>query len=119
MTSITLKGSPVSTNHVYATMCRGNYPNRYMTTKGKTRKEAYQWEARQQWKKQPIKGDVEVIVRLYFGTKRKCDWDNFHKISQDALTGIVWVDDSQIQRATVEKYYDKQNPRTVIEVFEL
>ncbi len=119
MKTLTLKGSPVSTNTVYATMCRGNYPSRYMTNRGRDRKEAYQWEARQQWKGQPIKGDVELIIRLYFKTKAKSDWDNFHKISCDALTGIVWIDDSQIIRATVEKEYDKENPRTEIEVYDL
>jgi hypothetical protein len=27
-------------------------------------------------------------VTLYFGTKRKADWDNFHKLSCDALPHI-------------------------------
>ena len=113
---ITLKGNPVSTNNVYATLCRGNFPSRYMTKRGKDRKTAYQWEAKSQWKNKPLEGDVELVIRLYFETKRKADWDNFHKISCDALTGIVWNDDSQVQKATVLKMYDKQNPRTEIEI---
>jgi Holliday junction resolvase RusA-like endonuclease len=32
----------------------------------------------------------------------------------DSLTGIVWDDDSQIMRATVEKHKDKQKPRIEI-----
>jgi hypothetical protein len=37
-------------------------------------------------------------VTLYFGTKREADWDNFHKLSCDALNGIAYDDDSQIRK---------------------
>jgi Holliday junction resolvase RusA-like endonuclease len=37
----------------------------------------------------------------------------------DALTGIVWLDDSQIQTAHVSKYYDKDNPRIELTIKEL
>ncbi len=87
-----------------------------MTPKGKALKEAYGWEAKKQWKFAPIEADVNVKIEIFFGTKRKCDWDNFHKLSMDALTGIVWVDDSQIQGAMVKKNYDKDNPRIEIEI---
>jgi hypothetical protein len=30
-----------------------------------------------------------VSVRFFFGTKRKADLDNFNKLWQDALSGIV------------------------------
>jgi transposase len=59
----------------------------------------------------PLKGDVEVFITLFFGTKRRADWDNFHKLSCDALSGIVYEDDSQIRRATVALAYDKRRPR--------
>ncbi len=52
-------------------------------------KEQYYWEASAQWKGKPLEGDAEIDIALYFGTKRKTDWDNFHKLSMDALTGIV------------------------------
>ena len=32
----------------------------------------------------------------------------------DALTGIVWEDDSQIVEAVVRKNHDKEQPRIVI-----
>lgn len=47
---------------------------------------------------------------------RKSDWDNFHKLSMDALTGIVWADDSQIVEANVRKEYDPKKPRIEIVV---
>jgi Holliday junction resolvase RusA-like endonuclease len=53
-------------------------------------------------------------ITLYFGTKRKADLDNFNKLSLDALTGIAYVDDSQIARLTIERAYDKLKPRIAI-----
>ncbi len=86
----------------------------YMTKEGKELKEAYQWQAKSQWKDKPIAGAVKLEIALYFGTKRKGDWDNFHKLSCDALTGIVYEDDSQVESALVTKHYDKQHPRIEI-----
>jgi Holliday junction resolvase RusA-like endonuclease len=67
-----------------------------MTAEGKALKEQYQWEAKAQWKGKPLEGDIEVSITLYFGTKRRADLDNFNKLSLDALTCIVYVDDAQI-----------------------
>ncbi len=116
---ITLKGEPKSSQNMYKMTCRGKFATMYMSKEGKDLKESYQWQAKSQWRKKLIKCDLEIEITLYFGTKRKSDWDNFHKLSMDSLTGIVWEDDSQIQRAVVEKRYDKLNPRIEIEVFPL
>lgn len=86
-----------------------------MTKKAKDRKKQYQLEAKSQWKKNPLTTDTFIDIILYFGDKRKRDWDNFHKLSMDSLEGIVLQDDAQIQEATVHKEYDKENPR--IEIF--
>lgn len=116
MISLTLKGSPRTTNTLYATMCRGNFPTRYMTAEGKTLKEDYKWQAKSQYKKKPLKGELEVWTTLYLKTKRKADIDNFNKIYFDALSGIVWEDDSQIVEHHVSKRYDAKNPRIEVEV---
>lgn len=113
---LTLKGNPRSTNTLYRTMCRGNFPTRYMSPEARALKENYQWQAKKQYRAKPLTGEVEVWIELHFGTKRKCDWDNFHKLSLDALTGIVWADDSQIKKASVEVFYDKENPRIELEI---
>jgi hypothetical protein len=39
---------------------------------------------------------VSVDLCFFFGTKRKTDLDNFNKLWQDALSVIVYEDDSQI-----------------------
>lgn len=85
-----------------------------MSAVGKALKESYQWEAKAQWRKKPFEGDIAVDIILYFGTKRRSDLDNFNKLSLDALTGIVYHDDSQICELRITRGYDKQNPRIEI-----
>lgn len=46
------------------------------------------------------------------------DADNYLKGIMDGLTGIAWVDDSQVIRVTCEKSYSEQ-PRAVIEIEEI
>jgi len=116
MKKITLLGEPLSTSSIYKSHSKFGHPVVYMTTKGKALKESYQWQVKSQWKSKANTDPVEVCISLYFGTKRKCDWDNFHKLSMDAMSKIVWEDDSQIIRSVVEKFYDKQNPRIEVEV---
>lgn len=116
LVKIVLLGEPKSTQTIYRSACNGRIPTRYMTAEGKGIKEAYQWETKAQWKKKPLAGDVELSVTFYFGTKRKADLDNFNKLWADALTGIVYEDDSQICKLTLMRGYDKVRPRIEIEV---
>lgn len=116
---ITLLGEPRSTQNCYKYACRGGYLRGYMKSECATQKEDYEWQVRSQWKHTLISGPLELTIHLYFGTKRVSDWDNFHKLSMDALTGIVWEDDSQIQIAHVYKEYDKELPRIEIMITEL
>jgi Holliday junction resolvase RusA-like endonuclease len=116
---ITLLGEPKSTQHIYGQSCRGGYAVKYMTEEGKSIKEAYQLQARLQYKGKLLTDDIPMItVGLFFSRKGKRDWDNFHKLSMDALTGIVWEDDSQVQTALVKKAFDKHNPRIEITIHE-
>jgi Holliday junction resolvase RusA-like endonuclease len=110
---IVLNGNPISTNNCYKNV-RVNI--RILSDKARTLKEDYQWQLKKQWKYEPLDEPLEISIKIYFGTKRNYDWDNFHKLSMDSLTGIVWVDDSLIQKATVQKFYDKENPRIEIEI---
>lgn len=116
MTRVVLKGEPRSTSHIYKSACRGKFPSVYMSVEGKALKESYQRQAKSQFKRKPLARELEVWVTLYFGTKRKCDIDNFCKILLDSLTGIVWVDDSQIVELHTSKRYDKKEPRIEVEV---
>jgi len=84
-----------------------------------------------------LEGALEMTVRAYFQIPKsasqkkavemqegkirpttKPDWDNVGKIISDALNGLAYRDDSQIVRATVEKYYSDE-PRVEIEIQEI
>lgn len=89
-----------------------------MSKEGKDLKTAYQWEAKAQWRNEPVLGtaDIKLEVTFFFGTKRKTDLDNFNKLWQDALTGVVYMDDSQICDLHLRRDYDKAQPRIEITV---
>jgi Holliday junction resolvase RusA-like endonuclease len=86
----------------------------YLIKEGKALKESYQWEAKSQWRTPRLQGPVALSVRFFFGTKRKADLDNFNKLWQDALSGIVYDDDSQIAELHLYRDYDKARPRIEI-----
>jgi len=119
MINITLLGEPLSTGSIYKSICRGKFASVYMSTQGKALKESYQWQAKAQYRGLPLDGQLKVEMELYIGTKRKCDIDNFNKLCFDALTGTVWVDDSQIQQLTIKKGYSKENPRITMKIEQL
>lgn len=110
---IILTGTPISTQNAY-----GQHGKiRYLKPNARLRKEEYQWQAKSQWRGKKLDYELFIIVDIFFQDKRVRDWDNWHKISMDALTDIVWVDDSQVQESLVIKNYDKENPRIEIEIF--
>ena len=109
--TIILSGEPKSTQHIYRATCRGGFASTYMTPEGKALKEQYQWEAKVQWKGEPLTGDVALTVRFFFATKRRRDLDNQNKLILDALTGIAYGDDSQIAELHLVRDYDPARPR--------
>ena len=46
-------------------------------------------------------GDCGLLVRCYFPDGRRRDGDNVLKSVQDALNGLLWIDDSHVTVATV------------------
>ena len=114
-----LKGKPISTNSIYRYTCRGKFPAMYMTKDGKELKESYQWQLKNQFKNKPFKNDVGLQVDLFFNNNRKNDIDNFQKILQDSMNGIIFDDDSQIQELTIRKNIDKKFSRIEVEIYEL
>ena len=107
------KAKPISTQHAYGQ--RGVI--RYMKKVAKATKDSYIRQARSQYKWVPMSWIIHIAIKLYFGDKRKRDWDNWHKISMDSLSWTVFIDDSQIKYATVEiMEMDKENPRIEIDI---
>lgn len=115
---IILKGQPKSTNNIYKSTCRGKFASVYMSADGKSLKEDYQWQVKSQWKSKPLKGDIGLDIDLYFKDKGKHDIDNYNKLVLDAMSDIVMLDDNQIIELTLRKYYDKNDPRVEIEIYE-
>lgn len=112
MDKIVLSGSPLSNQHIYANT--GN--RRYMKKKAKERKEQYYWEAKSQWRKKVRTSVVGIDLVLVFGDRRRRDIDNYCKLPLDALEGVVYTDDKQIDSLNIEKTYDKEEPRIEIYV---
>ena len=56
-----------------------------------------------------------VVNELPLHTKRP-DVDNLLKLVKDALTGLMWVDDRQVQIGGCFKIYSHK-PRTEIEIY--
>ncbi len=113
---IILKGKPISTQHAYGQSGK----IRFMTPDAKSLKNSYILQARYQYKGLPLKTLLSVYIRVYFWDKRVRDWDNYHKLSMDALTGIIYDDDSQIKLATIQiMEVDKENPRIELIIDEL
>ena len=55
-------------------------------------------------------GLITIELQFFLSDRRRKDWDNLSKGVCDALNGIVYKDDSQIERATIEKAYSKDEP---------
>ena len=109
MAMITLTTMPVSTNAMY----RGG--PRYLTEKARATKEAMGWEVKKAWSKPPLTGAVRLKIALYWPDMRRHDIDN-NKALFDALTGILYEDDSQITELHLSKHFDKANPRVELEI---
>ena len=77
----------------------------------------FEQECGQYIPKEFMNGDLDVEVNFYFPTKRRADVDNFAKSLLDTLVKYrLMNDDSQIKRLTLEKFYDKGKPATVIQI---
>ena len=114
---IILKGKPISTQHAYWQSGK----IRFMTADAKSLKNDYIKQARTQYKGEPLKTSLSMYIRIYFKDKRVRDWDNWHKLSMDALSKIVYDDDTQLRLVTVDlvSCLDKENPRIELIIEEL
>jgi len=83
----------------------------YMSALGKTTKEGYQWEMKNQYKGKPLLNAISVVAEFYFKDNLRRDVDNYNKLVLDAGVGLLWKDDSQIVELIIRKHVDKKNPR--------
>ncbi len=65
----------------------------------------------------PFKGDVSVRVVVYPPDQRTRDLDNLPKAMFDAMTyALVWTDDNQVARYSVERAETARPGRVVLEI---
>ena len=66
----------------------------------------------------PLVGPVAVFLDVY-RPRRRGDLDNILKATLDALNGIAYRDDDQVEQITAQRYEDKRAPRVEVSVVPL
>lgn len=115
---VTVTGKQISTNHAYPTNRTGI---RYLSKDGKEYKELVYWTFKKHFKQPMITDSTNLNVTLdyYFNDNRRRDVNNYDKIILDAMTGIVYEDDSQVREVNFRKNVDLdlKEPYTIIKVY--
>lgn len=71
-------------------------------------------EVRPKW--WPLSRRYALAVRVYMPSREhEGDFDNYEKLVADALQGILWADDRQIDFGICAKAVDAEDPRTEVE----
>ncbi len=65
-----------------------------------------------------MEGRIGIVVRIY-RPKRIGDLGNRIKVLEDALQGVLFANDSQIEHIEATRHEDKVNPRAEVAVWEL
>lgn len=67
----------------------------------------------------PLQGRLLFDAKFYRRTHRGTDIDNLYKLCTDALNGVAYVDDEQIEKATQEREYGCGDlARTEVRIYE-
>ncbi len=74
---------------------------------------------RSKWTLAPKSAQFAVEISAYFPDLRRRDVDNVMKAVLDAMNAVVWADDVQVTRATIERRLDTGNPRVEVTVVRL
>ena len=85
-----------------------------VTTRGGRLKKEVAGFFRRDYRQQRPTHDPWVVTIWVVGERGRFDVDNAAKACLDALTGVVWHDDSQVWRLTVEKL-DGDGPRIFVQ----
>lgn len=111
MKKLVFEFMPISTNKLYV-------GRKILTEQARVNKEALGWEANAQYHGDPIEERIGVNVHFYYPDRRANDIDNL-KILFDAMKGIVWKDDRQIDEQHVYRHFGHPIPRVELQIFKL
>lgn len=106
---ILLKNMPPALNATYKSG-KGRF---YKDSAASTAQKAVAWEIRSQYRGKPLEGPIWAEVEFFWKDKRK-DIDSGIKSLLDACSGILFLNDSQVEDLHVFKRCDKANPRVEI-----
>ncbi|AMU55781.1 RusA family crossover junction endodeoxyribonuclease [Mycobacteroides abscessus] len=67
----------------------------------------------------PLDVPVMLLARFYCETRRRKDLDNLLKLVSDALNGVAYVDDAQVEKIAAEVHRGDPNPRSEVWVIPL
>jgi Holliday junction resolvase RusA-like endonuclease len=111
--TFTIPGPPVPN----ARARRGRGGNHYTPDKTRAYRNRVAWECtRKRLATWPLHARYAVELTFHMPNSRRADADNLAKGVLDALNGIAWEDDSQVQRLVVEKRIDRANPRAEVTI---
>lgn len=108
-------GTPPSVNHAYQHSTKGKRFFRFPT------KEFKEWKRKvgiaflkKYPDHEPLKNECEVIIRVYYADARRRDIDNAGKAVLDSMNKLVYDDDFLVKKLEMEKFIDRESPRTEI-----
>jgi len=105
---------PPSANHCY--LRRGKHT--FKSDEAKLWQEQAGWLARK-WYRGPLRKVKTVLnIWVFWDDGRRRDCSNLLKLTEDALTGIVWVDDYYSLPRVMDWQIDKGKGRIEIEIME-
>ena len=97
-----------------------------LTEESRAWKKSAQWDVRQQYRGEPLLGQVQVMLTVHKRRNKdgsehggKFDIHNRLKLALDSLTGIVYADDSQIDPLIVTKGAPVERVAITVQVSEV
>jgi len=103
---------PPSVNHCYHRRGKATFKSE----EAKAWTESAMWRAKA-WYRGPLRKTKTILnIWVYWNDGRRRDCDNLLKLTADALTGIVWVDDYYCLPRVIDWQIDKGNGRIEIEL---
>lgn len=91
------------------------YGQNRLSLKYRTAKQQIAQRATLYWRRSKLAGFVKLEARFWFPDARKRDAGNYRKALTDALSGIVYTDDSQVaDERYIRVDIDRLNPRVEV-----
>lgn len=113
--NIVVPGNPVSVNSIW----RRGKVGMFLTYEATAWKETVAIYAKKYWRAPPLQGRVSVSLTCFFKSRRHRDIDNVFKCIGDAMEGICYENDEQIDRLEICRQRDAKNPRVEIVIEEI